>query len=280
KKGEAFLPKSLVAWPAYRAHALGTPSVSTKFDGLNSAQGQADPPDVQVATGPTAVVEMVNTVYAMWNRSNGALLDSGQLDTFFSSSGVNRQGDEVSDPRILYDTRSGRWFAALFDVTRGEALLGVSATADPTGQWGLVAHAFASGFTTECPDQPRLGLSDAVVAIGVDLFANCNAGRLLGGVVLLYDKADVLASRPVHLSVDGGQSTALSQITPAISLTATGPEYLVSIQREHPTPADLYTATSPSQTTLPVQDIRIARMDPPPGAPQKGSTTRIDTGDD
>jgi len=98
------------------------------------AQGQADPPDVQVAAGPTAIVEMVNTVYAMWSRS-GVLLDSGQLDQFFTSSGVNRKGDEVTDPRILYDTSTQRWFAALFDVTRGEALVGVSDTSDPAGDW-------------------------------------------------------------------------------------------------------------------------------------------------
>jgi hypothetical protein len=280
RKGTAIPPKEIVPRAAYRAGALGTPSVTTKFDGLNSSQGQADPPDVQVAVGPTAVVEMVNTVYAMWNRSNGSLLDSGQLDTFFSSSGVNRQGDEVSDPRILYDTRSGRWFTALFDVTRGEALLGVSDTADPTGGWGLVAHSFESGFTTQCPDQPRLGLSDAVVVIGVDLFKNCNGGGLLGGVVIVYDKADALGSGAVHVSAYGGQSTALTQITPAISLTQTGPEYLISIERENPTVADLYTATSPSQPSLPVTEVRITRMDAPPNAPQKGEVTRIDTGDD
>jgi hypothetical protein len=275
QKGLAVPPKGIEPRAAYRAATLETPSVSTKFDGLNSTQGQADPPDVQVATGPTAVVEMVNTVYAMWNRSTGALLDSGQLDTFFSTSGVNRQGDEVSDPRVLYDTRSGRWFTALFDVTRHESLVGVSDTSDPTGGWGLVAYPFGNG----CPDQPRLGLSDNVVVVGVDLFKNCNGGALQGGAVLVFDKPQMLGNGAVDVQQFQG-GTALTQITPAISLTPTAPDYLVSIERNKPTMADLYTVTSPSQQTIPVQSIRITRMDVPPNAPQKGSVSRIDTGDD
>ncbi len=273
------LPKAITPRVAYRLGGEGTPSVGALIKGLDSTQGLANPPDVAVAAGPTAIVEMANTVYAIWNRS-GQLLDSGQLDDFFSSSGVDRHGDEVTDPRVLYDAASGRWFSALFDVTRGEALVGVSDTSDPTGGWGLVPQAFTADVGGTCPDQPRLGLSDAVVVVGVDLFTNCEDGALKGGVVIVFDKPEMLAGASVSVSAYGGQSTRLAQITPAISLSPTPADYLVSIEREHPTIADVFTVTSPDQDGIPFEQVRIARMDPPPNAPQKGAATKLNTGDD
>jgi len=272
------LPKAIVPTVAYRLKSEGTPSINGRMTGLNSTQGQADPPDVAVAAGPTAIVEMVNTVYAMWSRS-GTLLESGSLNSFFTSSGVNRQNDEVTDPRVLYDRRSDRWFSALFDVTRGEALVGVSDTSDPTAGWRLVAYAFIDPKEGTCPDQPRLGLSDNVVVVGVDLFENCKGGRLRGGVAIVYDKPAMLLGGSVPVN-DYRGGTATSQITPATSLGPTGPNYMVSIRRDQPRIAFLYTVTSPQADEIPVQQVRITRMDPPPNAPQKGSPIRLDSGDD
>jgi hypothetical protein len=280
RKYPVVLPKDITPAAAYRLRSQGVPGVTARITGLNSTQGQADPPDVAVAAGPTAIVEMVNTVYAMWSRS-GQLLDSGRLDQFFTSSGVNREGDEVTDPRVLYDPRSGRWFTVLFDVTRAESLVGVSDTSDPTGGWKLVANDFTpEDVGGTCPDQPRLGLSDDVVVVGVDLFENCEGGALKGGVVMVLDKPAMLAGGPVAVGIFGGTSAVFTQITPAISLGATGPDYLVSIRRDRPTIAFLYTASDPKAEGVPFQQIQITRMDPPPNAPQKGSPIRIDTGDD
>jgi len=145
---------------------------------------------------------------------------------------------------------------------------------------GLIAQAFDPSLGGTCPDQPRLGVSDAVVVVGVDLFANCNGGALKGGVVIVFDKAQMMGSGSVNVTTYGGDNTALTQITPAISLSPTAADYLVSIERDNPTIADLYTVTSPDQASIPINEVHITRMDPPPAAPQRGTSAKIDTGDD
>jgi hypothetical protein len=278
RKFPVVLPKGIEPRVASRSSSHGAPSVTARIDGLSSNQGQADPPDVQVAAGPTAIVEMVNAAYSMWDRS-GRLLAAGRLGTLFSSPGDDRRGDWLTDPRVLFDARSGRWFSALIDVTRREALVAVSDSSNPIAGWKVTANRFSPDLGGTCPDQPRLGLSDDVVVVTVDLFRSTCEGAFEGGVIIAFDKRELLAGDAVTTNTYGGRNTFFSQIAPAVSLSATGPEYLISIQRDEPTTALLYTVTGPRAPTVPVRPVRITRMDPPPDAPQKGTIARLQTGD-
>src|SRR5258708_2158762 len=73
--------------------------------------------------------------------------------------------DRLPAPRVLYEARSGRWFASISDIDTNSVLLAVSRTSDPTGSWSTYSFG-ASG----CADQPRLGIADGIVVLAADVF--------------------------------------------------------------------------------------------------------------
>src|SRR3954454_11872912 len=131
-----------------------------KFGGLDSRQlAGVNPADVQVAVGNGMVGQTVNSSIAGWTTA-GQRLRSESLSQFFSGTGVDRSRDAMTDPRVLWDNVSGRFFAVAFDITRLELTIGASASAGPPP-----ARTFYSLPSSGCPDQPRLGTSDVAVVV-------------------------------------------------------------------------------------------------------------------
>ncbi|HET7571125.1 MAG TPA: hypothetical protein VFJ77_00485 [Gaiellaceae bacterium] len=199
-------------------------SVAATTAGLDQqTSGGFAPPDVQVAAGPGYVVEMVNLELRIWRVSGGRLtaVSTDTLADFF------RVGDDLSDPRILYDTQSGRWFASITTIDGDSVLLATSASADPTGDW-TVTGLDAPG----CADQPRLGTSDGLVVVAADVFSNCASERFArarGAELWLLSKADLLAGSTAPAQTTYGPTLAYSSLTPAHSLSSTATEYAVSL---------------------------------------------------
>ena len=109
----------------------------TSFEGIT--QNGFIPPDVQVATGPNHIVEMVNADYAIWTKQ-GVFVEGDILENFFLTG-----TDTPIDPKIIYDTQSGRWFASALVVNLDSARIAVSTTDDPTGTW-IVYNIFYQEF--------------------------------------------------------------------------------------------------------------------------------------
>ena len=113
----------------------------TTFPGIDLTQGKAalgldqnvEPPDTQIAAGPDSVVEMVNDSLTVWSKSGTRQLIA-DLNVFY---GVP-SGFSVTDPRLLYDTLSGRFIATAFALDMNldsRVYLAVSATSNPNGNW-------------------------------------------------------------------------------------------------------------------------------------------------
>src|SRR3981081_2253113 len=109
---------------------------------------------------------MVTLAERVWRTSGGAApeLQTQDLASFFRSG-----SDRLTDPRIIYDALSGRWFASISDVDANGILVAVSTGGDPTGGWTITSYP-APG----CADQPRLGVAGGAGALA--------AGRLWRGV--------------------------------------------------------------------------------------------------
>src|SRR5207244_1774780 len=106
-------------------------------------------PDPQVAAGPNHIVEMANTMVEIFSKQ-GVSLKNSTFATFFNvSSSVT-----LSDPRVIYDKSSERWFATI-QIAR----LAVSNSSDPTGPWKVYDFISCSG------DNPSLGVNDDKVVI-------------------------------------------------------------------------------------------------------------------
>jgi hypothetical protein len=139
------------------------------------------PPDVQVAVGPRHVVELVNLAGETWLKGSPSSIRF-PLGQFFHTG-----SDNISDPRIIYDTNSGRFFASILDRSTSSVKLDVSTTNDPTGKWIVYDFPFS-----DCPDQPMIATSiDKFVISANDVKSTC-IGDVIGAQYTIVDKGDLL----------------------------------------------------------------------------------------
>jgi hypothetical protein len=244
------------------------------FGGLDNTIGQRVPADTQVAVGPTAVVEMVNTQVSIWTRAGI------QRKTFALSQIVGERDENLSDPQVLYDALSGRWFAAAMNVRHNGTEIAVSDTSDPTQGWTSYERHYISPY---CPDQPRLGVSDTVVAVTAALFAgDCGeVSSAEGGVITVYNKQDLLRGADHPALADYGPSTDYSNYTPVQSLSPTPIEYFVAAHTPSSNVLHIvqYLGAPPRATFGATDALLVTPLNTPPGAVQPGTRRRLDTGD-
>ena len=168
------------------AHAAVVISVGHNFAGISYGSSNTNsgalPPDCDGAVGPDHFVEFINGVFAVYNKTNGNRVEFKTDVDFWAGAGVGIDSLwAVSDPRIIYDPTSQRWFASQVDIDvftqvldnmfgSNHYLLAVSATSDPTGQWKGVS------FDTD-PDNgnfadfPTLGVDAQGVYLAGDMYA-------------------------------------------------------------------------------------------------------------
>jgi hypothetical protein len=105
---------------AARAASAPTLNIGAGFPGLADKNGYY-PADVQVAVGPTDIVEMTNAMVGVYTRSGFKLFS-------FPMSAIlgNGNSDSMSDPQIAWDPTSQRWIAAGMDLTTSETDVSIS----------------------------------------------------------------------------------------------------------------------------------------------------------
>jgi hypothetical protein len=188
-----------------------TLSLISRFTGLSSADAAGEPPDPVIGVGAGSLVEMVNGAVRIWT-TDGLVKVTYPLQAFFRAATA-----DVSDPQVVFDPGSGRWFASVVDVARETVQLAVSQTSDPAEPWTVYSHA-----THSCPDKPSLGVGATLVIVGYGAFApGCRTDpppAYLGGAIFAYDKDQLLAGGSPTAS-DWDPRPELSPIV-AISLSA------------------------------------------------------------
>ncbi len=262
--------------PALTVSGSSGPSVvaftGNGFNGLNAATACAcTPPDVQVAVGPRHVVEMVNVAGETFTRT-GTSLSAFGLNGFF----LFTLTDFLSDPKILYDGISERWFASIIDVTTDNIGLAVSTTSDPTS-W-VIYHLSAG---TNLPDQPIIGIDDDKFVVSANDFGSGGAGSFVGFELWVLNKAEMLAGGTVDV-VDFSPNSAYFSVHPVQSLGSTTTEYMVSVDSSGSTIVTLFSITGvPGVSTVAyaTSSISIATTIAPPDAKQSGTTLLLATGD-
>jgi len=196
------------------------------WDGLNIAQsGGWLPPDVTTAPGPNHVVEMTNIQMAIWNK-NGGFIQSAPLSTFFGTG-----NDFISDPKVVFDSLSGHWFATILDGGQNQqancspqcfVIAAVSSTDDPTGNW--VTYWFPYG--NSLPDQPIIATYNEGLVISVNAYDDiCLDGC---ANVLVADKNAMIAAGTTDYQTTGDMPQEYS-LHPAQSLSYTDCVYIPSV---------------------------------------------------
>jgi hypothetical protein len=163
-----------------------------------STDSAALPPDASLGVSSNHVVEFINGRYSVFSKTNSTRLQTKTDLSFWASAGITiPAGSDVTDPRIVFDSASQRWFASMVDIPSSEIsnrfLLAVSTNADPTTTWKAI------GFTADpvsgyFADFPTMGIDANGVYLAADM--SDAIGNNTGSVLVSVPKSALLANPP------------------------------------------------------------------------------------
>ncbi len=133
-------------------------ALSASFDGVGTTENSAagfgllSPPDPVLSVGPNHVVQMINLVHRVYDKSGNPLTPALKFSQIASTSTDN------GDPITLYDHIADRWvllqFSSLFTSGRESLIFCISQTNDPTGAYNVYEFQTTGVF----PDYPHVGI--------------------------------------------------------------------------------------------------------------------------
>ncbi len=131
-------------------------SLLTSGDGIG-ADGVV-PPDANLAVGDTQVVELVNTEYAVFDKTGTLLQAPAHVHTLFAGLGGMCETQDGGDPIVLFDQIAHRWFVSQLeynsDFSQNLVCTAVSTSADALGSYVL----YEWDFGNDLPDYPKFGV--------------------------------------------------------------------------------------------------------------------------
>jgi len=245
----------------------------------NEAQttgGNVFPPDGDVATSASWMVQVNNDIIVMYNWLNNAFV-SKNFATFFQDG-----NDFLFDPRVIYDPYWDR-FVVLVDGcnpctgpnTSSFFFVFVSATGDPSGSWWYYRYSPGTA-TGDFADFPQLGMDLNSLIITYNDFLG-NGG--FDARTFSLAKALMYSGNGTPFGVfTGGTCT----IAPPYVLDNSGVDYLLAFC---PGDTKVYigsmrdTGLSTASVNLWDNTVNVGYHGTPPQAPQPGVNYDLDTGD-
>jgi hypothetical protein len=140
------------------------------FEGLSNQDNfnlygfRINPPDPVGDVGPNHYVEMINLVYAVYDKNGNLVSGPNALGDLWQGYAIDDCTDPSGDPIVVYDQLEDRWILSQF-TTRGPVFydcVAVSVTGDPTGAY--YRYAFVTQADPELPggtffpDYPKYGV--------------------------------------------------------------------------------------------------------------------------
>ena len=264
-------PKALATATAATAGALRVPAPDPNkvknggnqvgFEGLttvdtaNTNGFTVTPPDQGLCVGNGFVMETINLVTAVYNKTGIQLTTPVSVNSFF---GADLNTTFLSDPRCYYDIPTQRWFVSITNVfntvtSRSNLFLAVSHTSDPRGAYtvysidttddGLNGTPNNPGCTPCFGDQPLLGADSFGIYIttnefglfnnsfnGAQIYALSKATLEAGGVPTVVHIGNLPLAEGIAYSLQPASSPDLEDETTANLKYETSPglEYFLS----------------------------------------------------
>jgi hypothetical protein len=169
------------------------PPVQANFDGI-PATGFL-PPDTVGAVGPNHYVQMVNTAFAVFDKSGNQLSGPLPINALWAGFGGACERENNGDPIVRYDHLADRWLISQFALPGPDLheCIAISRTGDPVaGGWFLYDFPSidASGAFV-FPDYPKIGVWHDAYYMGTQ------RGFPNGGLdVWAFDRQRMLAGLP------------------------------------------------------------------------------------
>lgn len=164
--GDNAVQGSATTQPALAKPTIGAPLLT--FEGLSNADNasvfgfRVNPPDTVGDVGPNHYVEMVNLVFAVYDKQGNLKSGPTAIGDLWAGFAIDDCTDPSGDPVVLYDQLRDRWILSQF-TTRFSAVpendvfyncVAISTTGDPTGTY--YRYAFTTG--NFFPDYPKYGV--------------------------------------------------------------------------------------------------------------------------
>jgi hypothetical protein len=181
--------------------SASTPATSASFIGQQSSATTCsyfgkgcNPPDMALAASSQFVLQGVNTQWQVWDTAGN--VQAGWPVSAQNFFGVPNQTNPdgtpcdtshgsqpfLSDPRALYDTADGRFWAAMLQVENAFGVgqgcpfqstyyVAVSQTSDPRGKWNVYAFDMTMG-QPFAADYTQLGVNSQAVYLSANMFGN------------------------------------------------------------------------------------------------------------
>ncbi len=128
--------------------------------GTNPNPCSCTPPDMGIGVSKKHVFQMVNLAGQIYSTSGQVVKPTFSLaDFWFIPIRGGPLGIGLSDPVVVFDAGSGRWFTSILNVFQvNRVRFAVSATDNPLGTWFI--YQVSTGVAGRLPDQPYIGYSD------------------------------------------------------------------------------------------------------------------------
>jgi autotransporter-associated beta strand protein len=255
-------------WAAAQTFNIGANFGSVS--GGDSGDVNLVPPDSMGSVGPQNWVTFVNGQYRVYNKLGTQL--QTQTDTgFWQAAGLSNVNN-LSDPRILYDPVSSRWFAVQITInesTNNRILIGRSDTSNPAGSWQAVTLTTSNN---RFADQPTLGLDANGLYVSTNNFTS-STGSFSNVGIYSVPKADLLASTPSLARLTSFANTDATQygfsLQPAVNFASTVSETpIVSTQSGQLVRSTLTGTTAAGASLSTTTTINVASTSNPPPATQ------------
>jgi len=262
------------------------PPLISDFEGITYTNWI--PPDPVLAVGPDHLVMVVNSSWAIYDKT-GTQLFLTTLDAWFS--GISPPGSAF-DPKVIYDHHAGRWviLALAVNATSSSYLISVSDDSNPTGSWwnwNIDAAVDGATPTNNGADYPGLGFDENNA---VYITSNQYDDYLNGSFE--YAKLRILYKSELYWVGSGGAlswwdfwnftnadaSTAFT-LKPAHTFGTPGVEYFVNTHSGGGSSVTLWALTNPLGTppTMTRQaTVSIGTYTAPPNAAQPGVSDPTD----
>ncbi len=169
-----------------------TPGASLNFEGLGNAQYgftvSSAPPDTNGAVGATQYFQLVNSSFAVFSKTTGALVAGPTAtNTLWSGFGGGCQTNDDGDGIVLYDKLANRWVVSQFSVSTTPFLqcVAVSTTSDATGTYNRYSFQYSN-----FDDYPKMGVWPDGYYTTFNMF---NGNTFVGADSCAYDRVSMLA---------------------------------------------------------------------------------------
>ncbi len=264
--------------------------------GLNFAGvGQGDygfsdqyaPPDTNGAVGATQYVQWVNTYFAVFDKTTGAIASGFPKpgNSIWAGFGGGCQTNNDGDPIVQYDKLANRWILTQFSVSTTPYLqcVAVSTTSDATGSY--YRYAFSYG-TTQFPDYPKLGVWPDGYYISYNIFNN--GQTFAGAKVCAFNRSAMLTGAAAtqqcfQLSTSYG-GLLPSDLDGTTAPPAGSPNYFMNfganslnLWKFHVDWANSANTTLTGPTNLPVASFSAACSGGGACIPQPGTSNKLDS---